>query len=191
MSNFCFIRYLLDDIWHKIVCNRFKAIICSIIAVAGVAVGVAFFCAFNYGWWYWNRCNFAQKIFEGGFGVLIIFLISYILIFICIALCNMLACTKYLSCFVIFISALYCGANTAALIVCSTVWGVLFAVLISLAEVLILAVTCFLSCCEISMKRSFCESLRDFKSVAFVLTVGFIYKIFAFFVVLKILTAVI
>ena len=115
MSNFCFIRYQLDDIWHKIVCNRFKAIICSIIAVAGVAVGVAFF---------------VLLIMVGGIGTDVIslknfrrrvrrtnnFLISYILIFICIALCNMLACTKVfiLLCYFYFGIVLrrqYCGID--------------------------------------------------------------------------------
>ncbi len=120
------------------------------------------------------------------------FLISYILIFICIALLQyacmhkvfILLCYFY---FGIVLRRQYCGIDCVFYCLGRSVRRSL----VSLAEVLILAVTCFLSCCEISMKRSFCESLRDFKSVAFVLTVGFIYKIFAFFRCIKILTAVI
>ncbi|MCM1533484.1 MAG: hypothetical protein NC099_02405 [Corallococcus sp.] len=165
--------------------------LCAIVCALGIVVGVALYCAFKYGWWYYNRYCFADLLFGGGFKPFLVFAAHYAIMFLLFSLCNMFKRTRWLSYLFTFVYCLYCGANTAALIEYAPLWGILYIILIAVEETFILSVSCFMCCCEEPMRRSFIESVRDLKLVVFVLITGFIYKIISFFVILKLLTALI
>ena len=164
---------------------------CALIATAGVIVGVTLFKVYDYTWWYFNRCAFAERLFNGGFSLFFFFLIGSGAYFLCIVLVNLIPQTRFLNYFLLFLAGFYCGANTAAAIVCWSVWGVLFAILVALPEIVTYALASFLASCEYPVCRRFGESWRDFRHCLVILAVGFLVKTVDFFVILKIITAVI
>ena len=164
---------------------------CAAIATAGVALGVALFKAFNYSWWHYNRCAFAETLFDGGFSIFFFFVIGSLLYYFCVVLCNLIPQTRFLNFILLFVAGFYTGANTAAAIECWSVWGVLYAILVALPEIVTYMLASFLACCEYPACRRFRESLVDFRVCLLILGVGLIVKILTFFVILKIITAVI
>lgn len=189
-----FIHYFknsVDDIVCNICANKWRFIFCSIVCLLGAACGIALFYAFQYGWWYFNRCDFANKLMEGGFTILLVFIGTTALSYLCIILCNILKETCRLSCVVLFVSSLYLGATAVALITMSIMWGVLYIIFIAIEDFAINCFTCFVCCNEKPICRRFPEAVCDLKQAALVMAVGLIYKIIAYFVILKILTAVI
>ena len=191
MGFFCGIKRYFEDLWSKICECRWRALLCVAIAVSGVAVGVALFKAFNFTWWYYNRCAFAEKLFEGGFSVFFFFLFGSLAYFLCIVLCNLIPQTRFLNYFLLFLAGFYCGANTAAAIECWSVWGVLFAILVAAPELIAYTLASFFAACEYPSCRRFKEALCDFRHCIYILVIGFLVKILMFFVILKIITAVI
>lgn len=171
--------------------HKWKYILCVLVSVAGFALGIALFCISNYGWWYYNRCSFAGKIINTSFAVLAAFIFGGALMFLMLTLCSMLRQTHFLAYAVDLVTCLYCGATTAAVFVCSVMWGVLFAVFVSLEWLAAVCFACFACVCEKPMCRNFCEAARDIKQSAIALAVGVLYKIIALFVILKLLTALI
>ena len=191
MGFLCRIKRYFEDLWHKICECKWKAVLSAAIAVAGVAVGVALFKAFSYSWWYFNRCSFAESLFAGGFSRFFFFLIGSLVYYMCIVLCNMIVQTRFISFLILFVAGFYCGANTAAAIELFAVWGVFFAILVALPELIGYTLATFLACCEHPACRRFRESWCDFKPSLHILVVLLVVKIFTFFVILKIITAVI
>ena len=191
MKTFRRIKICFEDIWQKLCVCKWRAIICGGVALVAVVLGAVFVNIFQYSWWYSNRCEYALKLFEGGFGLFFSFLLWTAAFGAGILLCGLLPKTKYLSCVVLFVACFYCAANTAAAILCWSVWGVLFAVLVSFVEIASYFLSCFLTCCVPSCNRTFKEALCDSQDALFVLAVGFIVKILCFFVILRFLTAVI
>ncbi len=189
-----FIHYIKNtvyDIGYKICAYKWRFIMCAVFCVAGIACGIAFFYAFQYGWWYFNRCEFANKLMAGGFSAFLLFLLSYLVLYLILILCNMLKETYWLCCVATFIACLYVGATVVALFTVSVIWGVLFVILIALEDIAVYCMSCFVCLCEKPICRKFDEAVRDFHQVGILLALGFIYKIVAFFVIMKILTAVI
>ena len=191
MGFFCKIKRHFEDLWCKICEFRWRALLCVAIAVAGVSLGVALFNAFSCSWWYYNRCAFAEKLFEGGFSLFFFFAIGSLVYFLCIVLCNLIPQTRFLNYLLLFAAGFYCGANTMATIACWSVWGVFYAILVALPEIITYALASFLASCEYPSCRRFRESVSDFRCCLLVLTVGFVVKIFCYFVILRIITAVI
>ena len=165
--------------------------LCAVIAVVGVAVGVALFKAFDYSWWHYNRCAFAEKLFVGGFSLFFLFLMGTFAYWACIVLSNLIPQTRFLNYLLLFLAGFYCGANTAAAIECWSVWGVFYAILVALPELVGYALASFLAACEYPTCRRFREALCDFRHCMLILTVCFVVKILSFFVILRIITAVI
>lgn len=189
-----FVHYFknsVDDLFGNICANKWRFVLCVIICLLGAACGIAFVCAFQYGWWYYNRCDFACKLMQGGFTIFVIFLIGTALLYVTLILCNMLKETCRLSCIPVFAACLYLGATTAALFTMSVMWGVLFIVFVVLEDLAINCFACFVCFNEKPICRRFTEAVCDLKQLALVLAVGLIYKIFAYFVIIKILTAII
>lgn len=180
-----------DDVWDKLCNHKWKSIICTLTAIAGIVVGVVLFKVFSYGWWYYNRCDYAVRLFNGGFSLFFSFLLWTAVFYLCLVSCNLIPQTRFLTYVALFIACLYCGANTAATIECWSVWGILFAVLVTLFEVIGYYLACLVVCCEPSACRSFRESVCDTKQSLAILCTAFIVKIICFFVILGILTAVI
>lgn len=180
-----------EDIWDKLCNHKWKSLICALIAIAGVVVGVALFKAFSYGWWYNNRCNYAIRLFNGGFSLFFSFLLWTMVFYLCIVCCNIIPQTRFLTYILLFVACLYCGANTAAAIVCWSVWGILYAVLITFFEVIGYYLACLAVCCEPLTCSSLRESISDTKQSFAVLCIAFVVKIICFFVILRLLTAVI
>ena len=191
MGIFCRIKRYFEDLWHKICECKWRALLCALVAVVGVVVGVALFKVFSYSWWYYNRCNFAEKLFAGGFSLFFFFLIGSFAYFLCILLCNLIPQTRFLNFVLLFFAGFYCGANTAATSECWSVWGVLFAVLVALPELVAYTLASFLASCEYPSCRRFREAWCDFRQCLLILTIGFVVKIITFFVILRIITAVI
>ena len=191
MGFFCRIKRYFEDLWRKICECKWKAILTAVVAIAGVAVGVALFKAFSYSWWYFNRCNFAETLFSGGFSMFFFFFAGALVYYVCIVLCNMIPHTRFVNFVILFVAGFYCGANTAATIECFAVWGVFYAILVALVELVGCALASFLACCEHSACRTFRESWCDFRPSLRVLAVCLVVKIFTFFVILKLITAVI
>ena len=165
--------------------------LCFAVAVAGVAVGVALFKAFSFSWWYYNRCEFAETLFQGGFSVFLFFLIGSLAYFLCIVLCNLVPQTRYAVFVLLFAAGFYCGANTAATIACWSVWGVMFAILVALPELVAYTLATFLASCEYPACHRFREAWCDFRQCLVILAVGFAVKILTFFVILQLITALI
>ena len=191
MGFFCRIKRYFEDLWVKICERKWHAIACVAVAVVGIAVGVALFKAFSYSWWYFNRCAFAETLFAGGFSLFFFFLISACAYFLCIVLCNFVPQTRFLNYFLLFLAGFYCGANTVATIECWSVWGVFFAILVALPQIASFTLATFLAVCEYPACRRFRESCRDFHHCLVILAIGFVVQILTFFVILKVLTAVI
>lgn len=191
MGFFCRIRRYFEDLWHKLCEHKWRACLCSLIAVAGLAVGMALFKAFSLSWWYFNRCAFAETLFEGRFSVFFFFLIGSLAYFLCIVLCNLIPQTRFLNFLLLFVGGFYCGANTAAAIECWSVWGVFFLILVTLPELAAYMLASFLAWREYPTCRRFREAYSDFKQCLIILAIGFAVKIFTFFVILRLLTAVI
>lgn len=191
MSIFRVIKCRFEDIWEKICNNLLKVLLCVFVAVAGVVIGCVFFNVFRYDWWYLNRVNYADKLFFGGFALFISFAISALLYYLCTVASNLAPWTRSLSVIALFIACLYCGANTAAAIECWSFWGVMFAILVTLVEVIGYTLCCAISLCEVATCRTFSEAMCDLKLCSYVLLVSLLLKNLGFFVILKILTAII
>ena len=191
MGIFCRIKRYFEDLWAKLCERRWQALFCVAVAVLGVTVGVILFKTFSYSWWYCNRCAFAETLFAGGFSLFFYFLVGSLAYFLCIVLCNLVPQTRFLNYLLLFVAGFYCGANTAACIECWSVWGVFFAILVALPEIVAYTLASFLAACEYPACRRFKESWCDFQPCLLVLAVGLAIRIITFFVILKILTAVI
>ena len=184
-------KLVWEDSWQKLCHNKWKTICCALVAVAGVVVGVVLTNVFRYSWWFENRCEYASKLFDGGFGLFFSFLLWTAVYFLCLAMCNVFPSTKYLSCAALFAACFYCGANTMAAILYWSVWGVLFALLVTAVEVVGYFAACLVTCCEPSCCRTLKEAFCDAKLCFWVLAAAFLVKIVSFFVILRIITAVI
>ena len=180
-----------EEIWDKLCNRKWKSILTALVCGAGIAVGVTFFYVFKYGWWFENRIEYAEKLFNGGFSLFFSFLLWSAIFFLGILLCNLLPSTRFLTYVLLFVACLYCGANTAAAIYCWSVWGVLFIIFATLWEVLGYYLACISACSEPACCRKFTEAFDDFKQCLGILCVAFFVKIIGFFVILKIITAVI
>ena len=191
MRIFTKIKFSVEDLLQKICVNKWKSIVCAVAAIAGLVVGAVFVNVFSYSWWYENRCNYAYSLFEGGFGLFFSFLLWTAVYFLCLAMCNVFPSTKYLSCAALFAACFYCGANTMAAILYWSVWGVLFALLVTAVEVVGYFAACLVTCCEPSCCRTLKEAFCDAKLCFWVLAAAFLVKIVCFFVILRIITAVI
>ena len=191
MGILCKIKRYFEDLWAKICHCKWKALLCVLIAVVGVVVGIVLCKAFEYSWWHYNRLAFAETLFAGGFSVFFLFFICALAYYICIVLSNMFIATRFLSYVLIFVSGFYCGANTFACIEAWSVWGVLFTVLVALPEILACTTASFLAVCEYPACRRFKESWCDFRPSLLVLAIGLFVRLITFFVILKLLTAVI
>ena len=180
-----------EDTWEKLCNHKWRSILTALLCVAGIAVGVAFFSAFKYGWWFANRIEYAEKLFKGSFSLFFSFLLWGAVFFLCILFCNLVPSTRFLTYVLLFVACVYCGANTAAVIFCWTVWGVLFAIFVTLWEVIGYYLACIAACSEPACCRKFREAFCDFRQCLIILCVAFVVKIIGFFVILKIITAVI
>ena len=164
---------------------------CVAVATVGVTVGVVLFNTFNYSWWYYNRCAFAETLFAGGFSLFFFFLAASLAYYACIVLSNLIPQTRFLNYALLFVAGFYCGANTAACVVCWSVWGVFFAILVALPEIVTYTLATFLTACQYPACRRLKESWCDFQQSLLMLAIGFVVRIITFFVILKLLTAVI
>lgn len=191
MGFLCFVKYSFQEIACKVRACKWKFILCVALSLAGFILGITLFCTCGYGWWYYNRCNFACKITEAGFSVLLTFIATAAIIYVLLILCCMLRQTQWLVYLVNLLACFYCGATLAAIFVYSTMWGILYAIFVMIWWVAAICLSCFVCVCEPHICRSFCESVNDMKLAGFVLAVGLIYKIVALFVILKILTMLI
>ena len=191
MGIMCKIKRYFEDLWAKICQWKWKALLCTGIAVVGVGVGVALCRVFQYSWWHYNRLSFSETLFTGGFSVFFFFLMTVLAYYVCIVLSNMIPETRFLVFILLFVAGFYCGANTLACIESWSVWGVLFTVLVTLPEILACTTASFLACCEYPAYRRFKESWCDFRPCLLVLAIGLVVRIITFFVILKLLTAVI
>ena len=191
MSCFRFIRLSCIDIWDKICNHRWKSLLCALCSIAGIIVGVVLFNVSKDGWWYENRIAYAERLFCGGFSLFFLFLLWTVILYFCLIFSNIHPATKFLNCVILFVCCLYCGANTAAAIVCWSVWGVLFCILVTVAEVISYYIVCFVALCEPSSCRTLRETFCDFRQCATILAVAFVVKIVGFFIILRIITAVI
>lgn len=186
-----YIKYTFCDIMCKVRLCKWKFMLCAVVSLVGFALGIALFYISNYGWWYYNRCNFASKILEAGFTIFLSYLISCVVIYLLFVLCNMSRFTHYLAYLINLLVCLYCGATMAAVFVYSVMWGVLYLLFVTIEWLVIMCFACFVCVCEKPYCRRFCESVNDLSLLAYVLVVGFVYKIVAMFVILKLLTALI
>ena len=193
MGFFCYLKYNICDIFCRVRAKRWRFVFCCIVSLVGFALGVALFCVSysRFGWWYYNRCNFASKLATAGFSVLISYVLTTTLVYILFVLSAMLRQTHYLCILINLVVCFYCGATLAATFVYSALWGVLYAVFVAIPWLIIMCFSCFICLCEPPVCRNFIESNRDLKPLAFVLTLGLIYKIFALFVILKVITVLI
>ena len=191
MGLFRLVKRGCQDLWDKLCNHKWRSIICALVAIAGIVVGVVLLKVFRYGWWYNNRCDYALRLFEGGFSLFFFFLLWTAVFYLCVVGCSVVPQTKFLLYTLLFVACLYCGANTAAAIVCWSVWGVLYTILVTLFEVVGYYLATLVACCEPTSCRNFKESLCDTKQSLAVLAVAFFVKIICYFVILRILTAVI
>ena len=191
MGILLFLRNTVDDIFHKICARKWTLIICFAACLLGAALGIACFFAFQYGWWYFNRTGFADKIIHGGFEVFIYFAVTAAFAYIGFALCGMRKGTHYLRLLFCFLICFYCGATVVALFALSVMWGIMYLLLIALEDLCFCAVACFCCITEKAVCRTFRESVCDHKQAAVIIIIWTVYKLLAFFVVIKILTCVI
>ena len=191
MSCFRYLRYTCIDIWDNICNHKWRSLICALSAIAGIVVGVVLFNVSKDGWWYDNRIAYAEKLFNGGFSLFLFFLLWYVILYLCLIFSNISPVTKFLNCVLLFVCCFYCGANTAATIVCWSVWGVLFCIFVTVPEVIGYYLVCCVAFCEPTSCRTLRETFCDFRLCIIILTAAFIVKIVGFFVILRIITAVI
>ena len=191
MKLFRKIKLTCEDIWQQACDHKWKTLICALVAVVGTVVGVALFKAFEYSWWYLNRCDYATKLFEGGFGLFFSFLIWSAAFYILLLCCNLVPQTKYLAMVLLFVACFYCGANTAATVTYWSVWGILFAILVTLVEIIGYMFSVLCSCCMPSACRTIRESFCDTKRSFHIIIAAFLLKTVMFFVILRLLTSVI
>ena len=191
MSCFRYLKLCCIDIWDKICNCKWRSLICALSAIAGIVVGVVLFNVGKNGWWYDNRIAYAYRLFNGGFSLFFFFLLWIVVIYLCLIFININPATKFLNCVILFVTCLYLGANTAAAIICWSVWGVLFCIFVTVAEVISYYLACLVALCEPSSCRTLRETFCDFKHCATILTVAFTVKIVGFFVILRLITAVI
>lgn len=191
MGIFRLIKIQFEDTWQKICSHWLKTLTCIVVALSGVIVGVVLFNIAPYSWWYFNRYTYAEGLFNGGFALLLSFVVSALFFYFCIVLCNLVPFTRYLSQIVLFVACLYCGANTAAAVVCWSLWGVMFAIFATFIEVVGYCLCCAVSLCEYPACRTLKEAFCELKICFWVLILALMLKIVGFFVILKILTAII
>lgn len=191
MGFFSYLKYSFCDIFDKVRMCKWKFILCASISVIGFVLGIVFFNISDCGWWYYNRCAYAIKLLEAGFGVLISFVVICAIVYLIYVLCNMTRPTHFLPLIVNLIICIYCGATIAAICQQSVLLGVLYAIIVGLGWLITMCFACFVSICELAICRTFCESAQDSKQLLFVLAIGLIYKTIALFVILKILTTLI
>ena len=185
LKNFC------QDIKYKICANKLKMLLCGIISLVGVVLGFVLLHVFSYTWWYSNRCTYAEKIYGGGFSLVFDFLLGYAIFYLATVICNLSPKARFLVFVVLLVGCLYCGANAAAVISIWTVWGVMYAAFAMAVQLAGFCLCSFAICCMPSACQSFGEIIRDTKSALLIIVASFIVKILGFFVILKILTAVI
>lgn len=191
MSCFRFVKRYFDDVWDNLCIHKWRALACAFVAATGITVGIVLFNVFSFGWWYFNRIEYAKKLFDGGFSLFLSMLLWTAVFYVVLIICNMFRATRFLTYAVLFISCLYCGANSAAVVVCWSVWGILFILLVIVAEVLGYFLACFAVFCQYPECRSFSQTFCDLRPCLFVLIASFIVRIIGFFVILRLLTAVI
>ena len=191
MKLFRGIKLTLEEIWQNICNHKWRSVICLAFAVMGVIVGIIFVNIFQYSWWYGNRYEYSARLFEGGFGLAFSFLLWTGIFYLFLLCCCLVPQTKYLCCASLFVACFYCGANAATAIICWSVWGILFAILVSAAEIVGYCVACILVCCENSCNRTLREAVCDTKLALKVLAAAFTVKFVCFFVILRVITAVI
>lgn len=184
-------RFFWEDVWQTICNHKWLSIFCALVAIAGTVVGGVLVKVFEYSWWYNNRYEFATKLFNAGFGLCFTFFLWSAVFYFCLLVCNMHPKARFLSLLTLFLSCFYCGANTAAAIIVWSVWGILFAVLVTAIEVAGYFLAVLASCCVVPSRRTLKEAYCDTKPVFSILLVAFILKIVTFFVILRVLTAVI
>lgn len=177
--------------WEKLCNHKWRAILCALVAIAGIVVGGVFFNIFKYSWWYFNRWYYAENLFTGGFSLFVSFVVCALLFYLCLVVCNLHTSFRFLSYIVLFVACFYCGANTTAAIVCWSVWGILFALLATLPEAMGFYLATFYACCEYPECRSFKEAICDLRPCLYVLLISQLAKIIGFFVILRVLTAII
>lgn len=186
-----YLKYCFCDIGCKIRTCKWKFILCVAVSLAGFVLGIVFFNLSNFGWWYYNRCTYASKLMSAGFSVLFSYALTTAIVYVSYVLCNMTRPTHYF-CFLINLTAcLYCGATVAAVFVYSAIWGVMYVIFVTVCWLATMCLASFLCLCEPPICRSFCESARDLKQMLTVIAVGFVCKVVALFIILKILTALI
>lgn len=191
MGSFHFIKSNWEDICSRVRDHKWKSIFTALVCVIGIVVGAVLFNVFKYGWWFDNRVNYAEKLFQGSFALMFSFLLGTAIFYLCMLLCNMVPATRFCNYILLFVACLYCGANTAAAIYCWSVWGILFAIFATLWEVLGYYLACVTACAEPASCRKLNEAYCDFKPVLMVLIAAFVVKIIGFFIILKIITAII
>ena len=191
MGCFRYLKLNCIDIWDKICNNKWRSLLLALCSVVGVVIGVVLFNVSKDGWWYCNRVDYAERLFNGGFSLFLFFLLWTSVFYLCLLFCNIIPATKFLNCVLQIVVCLYVGANTAATIVCFSVWGVLFCIFVSVEEVVFYYVACLIAFCEPSPCRTFRETFCDLRQCAAILTAAFIVKIVGFFVILRLLTAII
>ncbi len=185
------IKFGAEDLWQTLCVHKWKTTVCALVAIVGVAVGGVFVKTFAYSWWYNNRCEYAYKLFEGNFGLLFSFLLWTAVFYGCLLACQLIPSIKYVSLVALAAACFYCGANTAAAIMCWSVWGILFALLVTSIEVVGYFLSCLLCCCQPAACRSVREAFCDTKPALLILIGAFAAKFIAFFIILRLLTAVI
>lgn len=189
MRFFSCIGNIFYDLKCRLCACKWRAIFCGIICLLGIVLGAVLFNISQYNWWYSNRCSFAEQLVNGGFGVLLSFAISSAILFLLLTLCSMSFGTHFLVYFVLATFSFYCGANSAAIIICYGVFGIIYVLLVATIEIIGLFVVCFLCICEKSCRRTFCEAFRDLKPCLFVILITLLAKIISFFVILRLITA--
>ncbi len=185
------IKYALDDMWQQACAHKWCTLISIACAVVGIVLGAVLVSVFRYSWWFDNRYQYAVRLFEGGFGLFFSFLAGFGLFYVVAVCCLMLPQTKPLCYVVLTACCFYCGANTAAAIIFSSVWGILYAVIVSLGEVVCYVAANILLCGAPCERRTLREAFCDSRGAFWALCIAFAAKFVCFFVVLRILTALI
>lgn len=191
MKIFRKLQFSAEDLRQTVCNHKWLALVCTLVAAVGITIGAIFVNIFEYSWWYDNRIDCAIRLFDGGFGLIFSFLLWAAVYYACLLCCQLTPHTKYLCCAALFVACFYCGANTAATVICWSLWGILFAILVTVVEVLGLLLSCFAACCQAACTRTLREAFCDTKASFYILACAFAVKIFTFFVILRLLTAVI
>lgn len=182
---------LAQDVSVRFRTERPKVLLCAFVAVCGIVLGIVAYNLAQYSWWGTNRCDYAYKLLYGGFFAM---LLSYVL---CAAVISFALCcsawwnARWLCVVVAFAVSFYFGANCCAVCAYSGFLGVLYAVLLLLAEEAINLLTCFWVfsefCCCGNLRQAFqCVKLPIFLQIASIFV-----KLFIIFALLRTLTALI